>query len=96
MTKVESVRHCKCPEYHRKVVSSVCKTELLKRLCFQEKKKKVVSSHYIVKVVVIYKSKSVVAPISASLSNFSGILLIKKYPEYCLAVYNKKDSYFLL
>lgn len=81
MTKEESVRQCKCPEYHRKVVSSVNITELLERLCFQEKKKegkKKVSSHFIVKVVVICKSKSVVAPISASLSNFSGILLIKK------------------
>lgn len=80
MTKVESDRQCKCPEYHRKVMSSVNIYGLLERLCFQEKKKrkKKVSSHFIVKVVVFCKSKSVVATISASLSNFSGILLIKK------------------
>jgi len=71
-------------------MSSVNITELLDRPCFQAKKS------VILVVVVIFKSKSIVAPTSASLSNFFGILLIKKYSQRCLAVYNKKDFYFLL
>lgn len=95
MMKVISARQCKRPEYHKKVMSSVRVTEWLERPCFQAEKEKV-SSHLIVEVAILCKSKSIVAPISASISSFSRILLIKKCSEWRLTVYNKRDFSFLL